>query len=368
MRSTSSILACVLLTACAGRTKLLPEVDTKLAIAEVEKQNEIFLTDYRDHLIQASTVFANIARANAAHCPKAGPLYTGMMATNAGGFPNAQRAAARKVFGNPIGANDVDDQPWVFHVIAGSPADRSGIRVGDRILDVGGVDVGTGARGQAEMMNSLRAAAANGPIALTVKRGDETITMAMSAEKACDYGFGLRRSERIVAFADGSKVEVTTGLLRFVKTDDELALIVGHELAHKVLGHRDTSTQNAVTGGILGASGALLAAGPLGAAVGIGLAVQGATMGARLNSQAHKVRGRLRRYLLRRPRRLQRRERRGCYPALRRARPRCYSSAGRHASLHRAAVPGHRGDGQGNPQQAARGGGGGGAVVPNVRN
>jgi len=288
MRSTSSILACVLLTACAGRTKLLPEVDTKLAIAEVEKQNEIFLTDYRDHLIQASTVFANIARANAAHCPKAGPLYTGMMATNAGGFPNAQRAAARKVFGNPIGANDVDDQPWVFHVIAGSPADRSGIRVGDRILDVGGVDVGTGARGQAEMMNSLRAAAANGPIALTVKRGDETITMAMSAEKACDYGFGLRRSERIVAFADGSKVEVTTGLLRFVKTDDELALIVGHELAHKVLGHRDTSTQNAVTGGILGASGALLAAGPLGAAVGIGLAVQGATMGARLNSQDHE--------------------------------------------------------------------------------
>ncbi len=58
MRSAFSILACVLLTACAGRTALLPDVDNKRAIAEVEKQHEIFLTDYRDHLVLASTVFA----------------------------------------------------------------------------------------------------------------------------------------------------------------------------------------------------------------------------------------------------------------------------------------------------------------------
>ncbi len=288
MRSTFSILACVLLTACAGRTALLPDIDNLLAIAEVEKQHEIFLTDYRDHLVLASTVFAELARANADYCPKAGALYTGMLATNAGGFPAAQRVAARKVFGDVEGANDIDDQPWVFSIIPNSPAADAGLAVGDRVLAVAGQDIGNGTRGQTEMMSAFRTAAGAGPVAITVKRGTEKLSFAVTPEPACDYGFALRRSERINAFADGSRVEVTTGLLRFVKTPDELALIVGHELAHNVLGHRDSATQNAVTGGLIGASGALLAAGPLGAVVGLGLAVQGATYGARANSQDYE--------------------------------------------------------------------------------
>jgi predicted Zn-dependent protease len=46
-----------------------------------------------------------------------------------------------------------------------------------------------------------------------------------------DYG--------INAFADGEEISVTTGMLRFVNNDDELALVIGHELAHNVLGHPD---------------------------------------------------------------------------------------------------------------------------------
>jgi len=41
------------------------------------------------------------------------------------------------------------------------------------------------------------------------------------------------------AFAVGRVLGVTTALLRLAERDDELAAIVGHELAHVTLGHAD---------------------------------------------------------------------------------------------------------------------------------
>jgi predicted Zn-dependent protease len=39
------------------------------------------------------------------------------------------------------------------------------------------------------------------------------------------------------AWTDGSAVWVTRGMMRFVKSDDELAAVIGHEIAHALRGH-----------------------------------------------------------------------------------------------------------------------------------
>ena len=80
-------------------------------------------------------------------------------------------------------------------------------------------------------------------------------------------------------------VAITTGMLRFVASDDELALVLGHEIAHNTLKHRNAMVQNGVAGSLLGIGGGLLAGGPVGAVIGVGLAIQGATFGAGANSQ-----------------------------------------------------------------------------------
>ncbi len=89
------MLSCFLVTACASQSALPPDIDAKLAQAGVEKQHEIFLADYRDHLLRASTVFANLARANAGTCERTGPLHTGLFVTTAAAFTMEQRFAAR---------------------------------------------------------------------------------------------------------------------------------------------------------------------------------------------------------------------------------------------------------------------------------
>ncbi|NOT55383.1 MAG: M48 family metalloprotease, partial [Deltaproteobacteria bacterium] len=42
------------------------------------------------------------------------------------------------------------------------------------------------------------------------------------------------------------KIIVAEGMLDFVKSDDELAMIVGHELAHQTLGHVSRGARNSV--------------------------------------------------------------------------------------------------------------------------
>jgi predicted Zn-dependent protease len=62
------------------------------------------------------------------------------------------------------------------------------------------------------------------------------------------------RSPEINAAADGRVLAITSGLFDLTKSDDELALILGHELAHNVLGHlKATPVAARKSGGILDA-------------------------------------------------------------------------------------------------------------------
>ena len=252
---------------------------------EVERQNAIFLADFRDKLIHATTVYATIARANADQCPRTAYVHTGMLTASVGDFRTDQRDAARRIFGTE--ALDADaDGAFVYWVLPASPAARAGVELGDRIVALDGSVVGGGDKASQRFANLLRQHGGGGrPIRFTVQRGTLPLAIDLAPENTCDYAIEVRRSDRINAFADGSGVAITTGMLRFVATDDELALVLGHELAHNTLKHRAAMVQNGVTGGLLGATGALLATGPVGAVIGVGLAIQGATLGVEANSQ-----------------------------------------------------------------------------------
>jgi len=67
----------------------------------------------------------------------------------------------------------------------------------------------------------------------------------------CQYQFKVEKSKEINAYADGRNVTVTTGMMDFT-TDDELAIVVGHELAHNIMEHVQKTQRNVVLGGVAG--------------------------------------------------------------------------------------------------------------------
>src|SRR5262249_4813644 len=53
---------------------------------------------------------------------------------------------------------------------------------------------------------------------------------------------------------DGQNVFVTSAMLRFTVNDDELAVVLGHEIAHNAMGHADAQRRNAGIGALFGAA------------------------------------------------------------------------------------------------------------------
>ncbi|WP_420471083.1 M48 family metalloprotease [Brevundimonas sp. FT23042] len=145
------------------------------------------------------------------------------------------------------------DLPGVLAVPPGSPADQAGLRVGDLILSVSGTPLAEGSRaappryeGLAANVAALDAALAGGAVTLAVRRGEDQLRIVVTPRRACGYEVQLNPSNDLNARADGRRLFISTALAQFAASDDELALILGHELAHNVLGHRRWSEAGGV--------------------------------------------------------------------------------------------------------------------------
>ena len=137
------------------------------------------------------------------------------------------------------------DLPGVLAVPEGSAAARAGLRQGDLILSVDGEALARGSDRRAAAFEGLEAnlqrldlALAGGPVTLLVRRDGQDRIISLTPRLACGYDVQLDPSDELNARADGKRLFITTAMAGFAGSDDELALVLGHELAHHVLEHR----------------------------------------------------------------------------------------------------------------------------------
>lgn len=162
------------------------------------------------------------------------------------------RAAAIDAFG-------LDAGPGVLALAAGGPAERAGVRrddivvgLDDAALPAGG-DAGTRSFERMEaILDALDAAFADGAAAIGIRRGGDAIRIEVRAEQGCASRFQLIPSRRLNALADGRYVQVTSAIGDYVESDDELAAVLAHELAHNILRHRARLDAAGVRRGVLG--------------------------------------------------------------------------------------------------------------------
>lgn len=69
----------------------------------------------------------------------------------------------------------------------------------------------------------------------------------------CYYYFKMANNNDLNAHADGENVVLYSGMMRFLKNDDEVAVVMAHELAHNLMGHVDSQRMNTMGGALMGA-------------------------------------------------------------------------------------------------------------------
>jgi len=220
------------------------ENDTQI-IPETEASTPDDLnSDFEDDSVD---IFETLLRANLDYARRLENVSYGILKANIAACPETQRSIGIKVhtiYDYPSELQmharvflDLDTALRIRMVATGSPAETSGLKVGDRIVSLGGETIPTGENAGDVYQALSRNEYSLGSVSMEIERQGEIITVNLAPDTICGYSAQLFYDDIVNAHTDGSDIWVTTELLRIIDEDVSLALIVAHELAHAVKGH-----------------------------------------------------------------------------------------------------------------------------------
>jgi hypothetical protein len=147
-----------------------------------------------------------------------------------------------------------DEHLKVIRVIEGSPAARAGLQIGDVLTSLGGRLAPSGPGAVEAFAGRLRALQSGGPpVALAVERAGVAQQLAVTPEVVCDFSITVMAGDDVNAYTNGRSIRVMSGLLAMVASDDELALVLAHEVGHNIMKHIALQKWDAMGGAVAGA-------------------------------------------------------------------------------------------------------------------
>lgn len=235
----------IVITACAPTTQF-PDVNKDLAAREAEIQRDIALQETYKYFSRLQDVAAPVFLANADICPdnKVNPFY-GFHAESVEAFDEKFQGAAGRIYG-------LQQNPTVFHVSAKTPAFGK-FQKGDVITQVNDQKIPSGKRGSKKLNDYLfEKGRLKEETIFIIERQGTPYTLKVRPQPACG-GKAILSDEPIVnAFADGENIIFTRQMMQMAEKDNELALIIGHEIAHNSRKHIESKQGNALIGMVLG--------------------------------------------------------------------------------------------------------------------
>lgn len=239
-------IPCVFLVGCATPQLDVKKPENRLTMSEIKYHDRLRLQTILNYQKELEIVNFRLAQAALPFCDQKKNSYTGLYVSNIDAWPLKHRRLAREMF-------NLDEELSVQYVVPKSPAANAGIKEGDLILAVEHLPVITGRGATRDFFHLLdnQATKLNPSIAITVLQNDQTKIIKVSPQQLCYYPVTITTSNSLNAFANGKLIGVTTGLMRFVENQNELALIIAHEIAHNALHHIDAKKHNYVMGSFI---------------------------------------------------------------------------------------------------------------------
>lgn len=199
-----------------------------------------------------ATIAQRLVTANAPICPETVPA-PGLVLHAVDQYESAYRTGARAAFGfaAPVAVE------WV---VPGSAAARAGVRANDAVVAVAGKRLDgaeatdTTSRHRDTAQAVIEAQPATAPLALTLLRDGRERTVTIAPSPGCRSRFELVLGPGLTADADGLVVHIGVRFFALY-SDDQIAAVVAHELAHDILRHRARLDAAKVDRGVLGEVG-----------------------------------------------------------------------------------------------------------------
>ena len=222
------------------RASKLPPLASEAVEAERRNQQIEQIRDYFANRSRLQSIAFRIRAANRDACNNRASAEIGLEAGTIESLPREYRSFAHEALSLSW------TQATVLSVAETSPAAIAGIKPGDHVLTFNNEAVPrSGTRGwiaQFVRNNGER------PVRVLVRRdGVDNIRM-VSPVLVCATPVQLTADPVPNAFTTGDKIVIHSSLLRMARTDAQLALVVGHELAHVTLGHLDKQRANEFLG------------------------------------------------------------------------------------------------------------------------
>jgi membrane-associated protease RseP (regulator of RpoE activity) len=183
---------------------------------------------------RAATIAYRLSTANTALCERKVPQ-TGMVLQELAQFGGPDRDAAAIALG-------LKDTPTIVALVPESLAAKAGLKLGDPILALDGKPIGPAdPKDHYARIAKIEAAAEAGPVLLVIDRPDHPAALLLRGVPGCVSRVQVVPGRNRNAWSDkgGVYVQLTDRVAHEAADDNELAVIIAHEMAHNILGHKD---------------------------------------------------------------------------------------------------------------------------------
>jgi hypothetical protein len=222
------------LAGCVGGGFAPPPIDAgALSVEEAERAASLIsdrvalsarMRNIEHALITAAAPFcANIAAPNLGVILATEKTFTGEIA----------RTAAREKVG-------LGDGVTILHVVPGSGTDLAGVKAGDTVLTAGGKAV----KAPEDVLGSLKANREQ--VKLKLRRGSEEIERVVEPDLACPVTLVYVASAQLLPATSAEargQAFVPRGLVRFFERDDDLAVVIGHQIAELLFSRSESEIE-----------------------------------------------------------------------------------------------------------------------------
>lgn len=245
MKNTTTIAISILITlmaGCAGPTTQRIKPNDAAVEIEAKKQREIALEEHLRMQKRLNRIGYSILKAGL-------PLCVDRKAESVG-IKYATKFDFDEEFQDVVVSKlDLGKTLRVIYVVQSSPAEIAGFEEGDILLSVNNIEAPIGKEASKKFTEILKKETKeNKTLSFKITRDGINETININTLEVCDYPLILTDDDSVNAYADGNSIYITQGMMDFASTDDELALVIGHELAHNSMRHIDAKRLNAMGG------------------------------------------------------------------------------------------------------------------------